>query len=59
LSLLIVATGLLFWGARYAALLLLGQPRQAVIQYSVRQYGASRGTFYNVHYIFDVPGEGR
>ncbi len=44
---------------RSAALLLLGQPRQAVIQCSGRQYGASRGSFYNVHYISDVSREGR
>jgi hypothetical protein len=43
---------LLLCSARYGALLLLGRPEQAIIEYSVRKYGASRGTSYRVHYVF-------
>lgn len=57
--LLLIGAGLMAWGGQYAALALLGQSGRAVIEYSVRQYGASRGTFYTVHYAFDVPHQGR
>ena len=49
---------LLAWGASYLALAALGQERTGVIDYSVRRYGASRGTVYTVYYQFQVPGQG-
>jgi len=46
------------WGASYLALAALGSERTGYIDYSVRRYGASRGTVYTVYYRFEVPGRG-
>jgi hypothetical protein len=49
---------LLLWSAKYAALMLFGVKDTATIEYSVRKYGASRGTSFRVHYRFVLPDGG-
>ncbi len=60
LRLALVCLGLFLsaWGASYLALAALGSERTGHIDYSVRRYGASRGTVYTVYYQFEVPGRG-
>jgi hypothetical protein len=60
LKLVLLALGLilLLVGAKYAALLVLGDTQNATVNYAVRRYGASRGTVYTVHYSFVVRGRG-
>lgn len=54
----LIGLALLAWGAQYLLMLAGGRHATAVIDFSARQYGASRGVVRSVYYAFAVPGEG-
>jgi hypothetical protein len=51
-ALIVLGLFLLAWSAGYGALLLFGRQATGTIEYSVRNYGMSRGVSYRVHYQF-------
>jgi hypothetical protein len=58
-ALIVAGIGLTVWGLQFPLLMAAGKATRGVIDYSTRQYGMSRGVIYDVHYEFDVPGQGR